>query len=83
MTERRHRTSADSNPEMVLADEPTAALDSDSRLLVVNIYTALGHERGVTTMMITHDDCIQRLAEFCSCVMGTSSKETLNKVQTL
>lgn len=52
-----------SNPEMVLADEPTAALDSQSSLRVVSMFKALGQERGVTTMMITHDDRIQRLAD--------------------
>lgn len=52
-----------SNPEVVLADEPTAALDSKSSLLVVNMLKALGRERGVTTVMITHDDRIHRLAD--------------------
>jgi putative ABC transport system ATP-binding protein len=52
-----------SNPEVVLADEPTAALDSQSSLLVVNMFKALGRERGVTTVMITHDDRIHRLAD--------------------
>jgi putative ABC transport system ATP-binding protein len=52
-----------SNPEMVLADEPTAALDNKSSLLVVNMLKALGRERGVTTVMITHDDRIHRLAD--------------------
>jgi putative ABC transport system ATP-binding protein len=52
-----------SNPEVVLADEPTAALDSESSLLVVNMLKALGRARGVTTVMITHDDRIHHLAD--------------------
>jgi putative ABC transport system ATP-binding protein len=52
-----------SNPEVVLADEPTAALDRDSSLLVVRMLKALGRERGVSTLMITHDDRIHRLAD--------------------
>lgn len=52
-----------SNPEVVLADEPTAALDSKSSLLVVHMLKALGRERGVTTLMITHDERIYRLAD--------------------
>lgn len=52
-----------SNPEVVLADEPTAALDSQSSQLVVSMLKALGEERGVTTVMITHDDRIHRMAD--------------------
>jgi len=52
-----------SNPEVVLADEPTAALDSQSSQRVVNMFKTLGYERGVTTVMITHDDRIQQLAD--------------------
>ncbi len=52
-----------SNPEVVLADEPTAALDSESSLLVVNMLKALGRERAVSTLMITHDERIHRLAD--------------------
>jgi putative ABC transport system ATP-binding protein len=52
-----------SNPEVILADEPTAALDSQSSLVVVNMLKALGQQRGITTVMITHDDRIHRLAD--------------------
>lgn len=52
-----------SNPEVVLADEPTAALDRSSSLLVVEMLKALGRERGVSTVMVTHDDRIQQLAD--------------------
>lgn len=52
-----------SNPEVVLADEPTAALDRQSSLLVVGMLKALGRARGVSTLMITHDDRIHQLAD--------------------
>jgi len=52
-----------SNPEVVLADEPTAALDRDSSLLVVRMLKALGNERGISTLMITHDDRIHQMAD--------------------
>lgn len=52
-----------SNPEVVLADEPTAALDRYSSLLVVRMLKAMGRERGVTTLMITHDDRIHQIAD--------------------
>lgn len=43
------------NPEIVLADEPTAALDGESGLQVVSMLKRLGRERGTTTLMVTHD----------------------------
>lgn len=46
------------NPEVVLADEPTAALDRDSGARVVDILKQLGRDRGTTTLMVTHDNRI-------------------------
>ena len=46
------------NPDVVLADEPTAALDRDSGLNVVEILRRLGEARGTTTVMVTHDSRI-------------------------
>ena len=52
-----------SNPEVVFADEPTAALDKDSGRTVVEMLRALGRERGTTTVMVTHDNGILELAD--------------------
>jgi len=52
-----------SNPEIVFADEPTAALDHDSGLLVVRLLKRSGAERGTTTVMVTHDNRILELAD--------------------
>ena len=43
------------NPEIVFADEPTAALDSESGRKVVDILKELGRRRGTTSLVITHD----------------------------
>ncbi len=51
------------NPDIVFADEPTAALDKDSGRNVVNILKTLGRERGTTTVMVTHDNRILELAD--------------------
>lgn len=51
------------NPEVVFADEPTAALDRESALTVVTMLKTLGRERGVTTLMVTHDAKIMDLAD--------------------
>lgn len=46
------------NPEVVFADEPTAALDRDSGMAVVALLKQLGRVRGTTTVMVTHDNRI-------------------------
>jgi putative ABC transport system ATP-binding protein len=51
------------NPDIIFADEPTAALDKDSALNVVGLLKRLGRERGTTTLMVTHDAKIMDLAD--------------------
>lgn len=51
------------NPEIILADEPTAALDKDTGLQVVLLLKRLGTERGTTTLMVTHDPRILDLSD--------------------
>lgn len=46
------------NPALILADEPTAALDKDSAAHVVDLLRRLGTERGTTTLLVTHDSRI-------------------------
>ncbi|KIT17328.1 ATP-binding cassette domain-containing protein [Jannaschia aquimarina] len=52
-----------SNPEVVFADEPTAALDKESGATVVRMLKTLGRKRGTTTIMVTHDNRILDLAD--------------------
>ncbi|GFE64387.1 ATP-binding cassette domain-containing protein [Litoreibacter roseus] len=52
-----------SNPEVVFADEPTAALDKESGMTVVQMLKALGKTRGTTTVMVTHDNRILDMAD--------------------
>lgn len=42
------------NPKIILADEPTGALDSKSGIQVMHLFRKL-NEEGVTVIMITHD----------------------------
>jgi len=51
------------NPAIVLADEPTAALDSKSGRDVVNIMQKLAKEKGSTILLVTHDDRILDIAD--------------------
>lgn len=43
------------HPRLVLADEPTAALDKDSTVNVVNLLKQTTIEHGSAVMMVTHD----------------------------
>ena len=47
-----------SNPKIVLADEPTAALDKKSGRDVVEIMYKLAKEQGCTILLVTHDNRI-------------------------
>ena len=52
-----------SNPDVIFADEPTAALDKVSGRNVVDMLKTMGSERGTTTVMVTHDNRILELAD--------------------
>lgn len=43
------------DPEIILADEPTAALDSQSGRLVLGLLRDLAHQRGRAVVVVTHD----------------------------
>src|SRR5437667_334207 len=43
------------DPPVILADEPTAALDSHSGRAVMDVLKALARERGRAVVIVTHD----------------------------
>ena len=52
-----------SHPKLVLADEPTAALDSKTGRDVVTLMQDLAREQGCTILMVTHDNRILDVAD--------------------
>ncbi len=50
-------------PKLILADEPTAALDKDSSRIVVQFLKELAVEDGSTIIMVTHDNRILEAAD--------------------
>ena len=51
------------HPKLILADEPTAALDKKSGRDVVEIMQRLAKEQGSTILMVTHDNRILDIAD--------------------
>ncbi len=49
-------------PELVLADEPTANLDSENAALLLDLMERLNRERAVTFLFSTHDPAVMRRA---------------------
>lgn len=52
-----------SHPKLVLADEPTAALDKQSGRDVVELMQRLAKEQGSTILLVTHDNRILDVAD--------------------
>ena len=50
-------------PRLVLADEPTAALDSKSGRDVVTLMQTLAKDQGCTILLVTHDNRILDVAD--------------------
>ena len=51
------------NPRLLLADEPTGALDSASAERVLDLIAALRSSRGMTVLMVTHDPLVATRAD--------------------
>lgn len=50
-------------PRMLLADEPTAQLDSETGARIMTLLHELVQERGMTALVATHDPMLQRIAD--------------------
>ena len=53
------------NPRILLADEPTGALDAKTSRLIMGNFRSLCHTGGVAMVMVTHDP---KMAEFCDSI---------------
>jgi putative ABC transport system ATP-binding protein len=48
------------NPSLILADEPTGALDTNVGGEIMELFKTLNAEEGITVVIITHDPGIAR-----------------------
>jgi putative ABC transport system ATP-binding protein len=70
------------NPPLVLADEPTAALDKQSGRDVVEIMQGLAKEQGTSILLVTHDnrilDIADRIVEMEDGLLARDSQTVIN-----
>ena len=51
------------DPKLLLADEPTGALDSATGAQIVELLLRLRAERGMTILLVTNDDAVAETAD--------------------
>lgn len=50
-------------PAVLLCDEPTGALDSETGVIVLDVLQTINEELGTTTALITHNQVVSKMAE--------------------
>ena len=65
------------NPKLVLADEPTGALDSKSAKMLLERFNYLNNEHNATIMMVTHDSFT---ASYASRVLFIKDGRVFNEI---
>ncbi len=63
-------------PEIILADEPTAALDSDRSVSVVKMLKKIATEQNVAVIMVTHD---KAMLPFCDRILSIKDKKVISQ----
>jgi putative ABC transport system ATP-binding protein len=51
------------NPTMLLCDEPTGALDSETGVVILEMLQAMSRERGKTVIIVTHNAALAEAAD--------------------
>ena len=65
------------NPAMVLADEPTGALDSNSSRMLLTMLTELNEQLAATILMVTHDAFS---ASYCHRILFIKDGQVFNEL---
>jgi len=69
------------SPRFLLLDEPTGNIDSKTADLLISLLKTLNEERGVTIIMITHDQNIAKQAKHVVHLLDGRIVEETSKVQ--
>ncbi len=64
-----------SNPRLILADEPTGALDSKSSNNIMSIFKELNQDRKITIVQVTHE---RDIGEYGDCIYNIKDGEIDN-----
>lgn len=64
------------DPQIILADEPTAALDTERSVSVVKMLKKIAVEQGVAVIMVTHDETV---LPYCDRIMEIVNKKVVMK----
>lgn len=62
-------------PEIILADEPTASLDSERSVNVVKMLKKIATDQGVAVIMVTHDEAMLPL---CDRILNIENKKVVS-----
>ena len=65
------------NPSLILADEPTGALDSKSARMLLDSFETLNRELGATILMVTHDAFT---ASYCKRILFIKDGKIFNEL---
>uniref|UniRef100_UPI00260A9D85 ABC transporter ATP-binding protein n=1 Tax=Hydrogenimonas sp. TaxID=2231112 RepID=UPI00260A9D85 len=65
-------------PQIILADEPTAALDMTRAVNVVKMLRNIVEEQNVAIIMVTHDE---RLLPYCDKILAIENRKVVTKTQ--
>jgi ABC-type lipoprotein export system ATPase subunit len=68
------------NPKILLADEPTGAVDTATATIIYNIFRKLNKEYGITIIIVTHDRAVAKNVDrVVTIVDGRTGSEYIRK----
>ena len=62
------------NPKILLCDEPTGALDSETGVMVLKLLLSMARNYGKTIVVVTHNQNIAKMADVVICVKNGKIK---------